>query len=377
MLENVSEAEALAAFWKIRKRERCGIEFCPFGPCIKVGAGPDRRTTDYYMPRLHHHLRKMRRELNNGTYLVGPLRKKVIVDILGKERQLGIAGVMDRVVYDIIFNRLSGLDHLLSPHAVAFRKGIAFRRVIDAIAIALEKAPFFLITDVRNYFPSISEEILEKTLAGLPLGKVERAFLENFNHARPKKSDGLPQGIAISPALANHAFTDHDNWLSGFGGGYLRYADDLFFCFPTEEGLSRMKTLLAGNRIGSFTIHEPETGKYPEQEPEFLGVILGAGGRRPGEKASRRLTELVKKGDMWVAGWERHFSLQAGVPPDILSACLRRAREDIARPGRPGRLACIEAAAAGAIDCTKPSPESGPRRMADGPPEADAPPGAG
>lgn len=88
---------------------------------------------------------------------------------------------------------------------------------------------FFLLTDLRKYFPSVHFREVYKALIRIGYGPNIASALTRIT----TKDKALPQGTPTSPFLSNLVFEPYDNKLieisNKYGLKYTRYIDDLTF----------------------------------------------------------------------------------------------------------------------------------------------------
>lgn len=84
--------------------------------------------------------------------------------------------------------------------------------------------PWVVVSDIRDFFPSMSADRVAEALAPLELGEDLPRLV-----ALVTRRGRLPQGAPTSPHLANVIFSHADRDLAQLGWTYSRYADDLAF----------------------------------------------------------------------------------------------------------------------------------------------------
>lgn len=130
--------------------------------------------------------------------------------------------------------------------------------------------PYILHTDIKNYFPSISRQLLTESLS------------KYFNYDEIdllwricSYNGGLPIGAPTSPFLSNRIMRKADKELSrlSFRIRYTRYADDLIFSskkYIDKSIISRIESIL--RKYGLY-INEDKT-YFMNFRREVTGIIL-------------------------------------------------------------------------------------------------------
>lgn len=172
------------------------------------------------------------------------------------------------------------LDNILEnrselPFIYGFTKGKSF---IDN-ARQHHGARHLLNVDIKDFFPSISTQVVESIFLAFGYNKTVSSFLAEIC----TYEGALPQGAPSSPKLANFALSPCDikiqNLAVETGVHYTRYADDLTFSSDKKipsEIISEIKGVLFSN---SFFLNDKKTRFMgPNQTKEVTGLTLGKEG---------------------------------------------------------------------------------------------------
>ena len=160
-----------------------------------------------------------------------------------EQRRMAFLDVYDDLYYRIITGRVAAaIDSALSPDVMSYRlecdppawscrdpkRAFQLRRQRGAELLADRKCTALMITDIRNYFPSITPELLTAVLEHIwaPAGAV--GLLEDF--LRELETVGAPKGLPIGPEasglLGNVAMLPVDDAVAPSVIGHVRYTDD-------------------------------------------------------------------------------------------------------------------------------------------------------
>ena len=171
---------------------------------------------------------------------------------LGKDeqRRMAFLDVYDSLYFRIIAGRVATvIDRALSPDVMSYRlehdapawpcrdikQAFQLRAQRGAQLLADRRCTALMITDIRNYFPSISPDLMTDVLEHIraPAGAV--SLLEGF--LRELETVGAPRGLPIGPEasglLGNVAMLPVDDAVVFSVIGHVRYTDDSWLFLPS------------------------------------------------------------------------------------------------------------------------------------------------
>lgn len=259
---------------------------------------------------LEANLEKLERELREGRYRPGPVRR-VWIDKLGssEQRPLGIPKVRDRVVQTALRNVLEPIfEPDFAEHSYGFRPQRGCKDALRRVEHLLRQGyPWVVDADLKSYFDTIPQERLMKK--GAP--KVsDRDLLELIGSylKQPVEDDGQswvptagsPQGAVISPLLSNIYLHDLDQWMVREGRERVRYADDLVvLCRSEQEPQAVLETLRTWATASGLTLPPTKTRIVNESDDDgggfdFLGYHFERGLKWPREKSVRKRREAIR-----------------------------------------------------------------------------------
>ena len=143
--------------------------------------------------------------------------------------------ILQRDIADVILNELRVLPH---DAAYAYTRG---RCAYDALVThQRNNAKWFLKIDIKEFFPSITKDVLLKLLPEVyPLNRIPSDKLMQLVDIATNSNDALPQGSPLSPVLSNlvmvgfdHALSTALHKLDNQRYTYTRYADDMLISCP-------------------------------------------------------------------------------------------------------------------------------------------------
>lgn len=243
--------------------------------------GGDRVTVDAFAVEVESKLDALHQSLVRGDYWPSPVRVAEIPKKRGGLRTLRIPSVRDRVAQTAASMVLTPLlDSEFEDASFGYRPGRSVRQAVRRVA-ALRRAGYVWTVDgdIKTFF----DEVPHKPL----LDRLERAIgcartvdlVERWLDAYCDSERGLPQGMPLSPVLANLHLDAIDEKIERGGVRLVRFADDFLLLCRSEavarEALARMVALLreAGLRINP----EKTAIRRFEEATRFLGRLFVRG----------------------------------------------------------------------------------------------------
>lgn len=167
-------------------------------------AGVDAISLDEFEAKLTANLRELSRSLVSGAYQPMPARFVTIAKENGKERELGILAVRDRVAQRAVLDAIEPLvEPLLLDCSFAFRQGRNVEMAVQRMIAARANGFWWTVeSDVQDFFGSIDrrlllketeaivpdEDVLRLLQAWLDAGALEQAAAENAKWRRQGKA---------------------------------------------------------------------------------------------------------------------------------------------------------------------------------------------
>jgi group II intron reverse transcriptase/maturase len=276
----------------------------------KGAPGPDRQSIDQVREHLDELLPALSRELLDGSYRPGMIRR-VWIPKPGGQRGLGIPNVVDRLVQQAVYRVLSpNYDPTFHASSHGFRPGRSCHTAITEARGYVEDGYDWLVDlDLEKFFDRVHHQRL---LARLEQKVKDRRLLDLIRRMLKAKvvmpdgvvvsnEEGVPQGGPLSPLLSNIVLDELDRELERRGHRFVRYADDCNVYVRSERSGQRVMASITDfieRRLQLKVNREKSAVSRPEKR-HFAGFSLR---REPldgdvevllSERSKRRLADKV------------------------------------------------------------------------------------
>jgi group II intron reverse transcriptase/maturase len=313
----------------------------------KGAPGPDRQSIDEVREHLADVLRALHRELLDGSYRPGDIRRVWIPKPGGGQRGLGIPNVVDRIVQQAVHQVLSPqYEPTFHPSSHGFRPGRSCHTAIAEAQSYLEDGYEWLVDiDLEKFFDRVNHQRL---MAKLEQKVTDRGLLLLIHQMLKAKvvmpdgvvvstDEGVPQGGPLSPLLSNIVLDELDREIEERGHRFVRYADDCNIYVRSERAGQRVMASIRSfieRRLRLKVNAEKSAVSRPEKR-HFVGfslrreprdgsieVLLSERSRnRIGEKVreltprnwGRSLADCISGVNAYVLGWVGFFGVCSAV----------------------------------------------------------------
>ena len=196
-------------------------------------------------------------KIENNAYIPSIYRSVKIPKSDGSYRELEIPTAEDIMLQKAMASVLYPvIDKKLSYQNFAYRKGksaLAAIKQVQKWIKSYSETHFVIRCDIDDFFDTISVPLLLKKLyytvqdaavcyltnLWISSGKV------NSKNQYEENKNGIPQGCAISPLLANLYLAEFDRFIENkITKHFIRYADDILLLVPKEESTIRVLQML-------------------------------------------------------------------------------------------------------------------------------------
>jgi RNA-directed DNA polymerase len=302
--------------------------------------GVDRMEVESLKDYLVRHKDELITAIERGKYRPNPVRRVEIPKEYGKQRQLGIPTVVDRVIQQSIAQELSLIyEPRFSSSSFGFRPKRNAQQALRKCQDYITQGYVYAVDiDLERFFDTVSHskliEVLSQTIKD---GRVI-SLIHKYLNAGVMKEDryestieGVPQGGPLSPLLSNVMLNELDRELEKREHKFLRYADDMvIFCKSQRSAERTMKNIIAFIEGKLFLkVNRDKSQVAHVRNIKFLGysfyILKGVGRLRVHSKSVARLKakirDLTSRSNGWgndrrkealsqyIRGWVQYFKL--------------------------------------------------------------------
>jgi CRISPR-associated protein Cas1 len=250
-----------------------------------VASGVDGCAPGDYKDSYESLAARLSADLYAGTYKPSPLLGFVAPKDGSRLRPLAIPTVRDRMAQRAACELLSpAIEMLLEDCSYAYRKGFSRAGAARAIERAYDEGfRYVLDADIRSFFDAVEwARLFAKFEALFPfeplVGLIEEWIRAPvmFDGKLIERERGLPQGISVSPLLANLFLDEFDEELLGRDYRLVRFADDfIVLCKDLESAqVAREDVRKALERIGLKLNEEKTAVRSFDQGFNYLGYLF-------------------------------------------------------------------------------------------------------
>lgn len=213
-------------------------------------AGVDGETINRFAENQTVNIYQLRQSVAQGTYEAFPCKQVIIPKRNGKQRELKIPTVRDRIVQQALLNSLCPLmEQKFSAASFAYRPNLSYLNAVETVAQWRDQGyQWVLDADIVKFFDTIDHQRLLKQvrfhinhsgILCLIKSWISAGVLTEAGVMVSQK--GIPQGAVISPLLANIYLHEFDEWVTVTDLELVRYADDFLVLAPTQERILEAK----------------------------------------------------------------------------------------------------------------------------------------
>jgi RNA-directed DNA polymerase len=275
--------------------------------------GPDKQNIAEVRQHLDEVLQALHRQLLNGSYRPGDIRRVWIPKSAGGQRGLGIPNVVDRIVQQAVHQVLSGhYEPTFHRSSHGFRPGRSCHTAIAEAQQYLEDGYEWLVDlDLEKFFDRVhhqrllarlEQKVSDRKLLSL-IHRMLKAKVVMPDGVRVSTEEGVPQGGPLSPLLSNVVLDELDRELEQRELRFVRYADDCNIYVRSERSGRRVMASIVRfieRRLRLKVNASKSTVSRPEKR-HFVGFSLrrepwdGSIEVRLSERSKTRIDEQIRQ----------------------------------------------------------------------------------
>lgn len=306
----------------------------------KGAGGVDKMEVESLKDYLVNNKDRLIQSIQQGKYRPNPVRRVLIPKENGKQRQLGIPTVVDRVIQQSIAQKLTSIyEPQFSSHSYGFRPKRSAHGALRKCRDYITQGNVYAVDiDLERYFDTVNHskliEILSRTIKdGRVVSLIHKYLNAGVMHEDhyEETHEGVPQGGPLSPLLGNILLNELDRELESRGHKFVRYADDMVILCKSRRSAHRtMKSIVTFIEEKLFlTVNRDKSQVAHVKDVKFLGYTFyryrGEGRLRihpkSVEKMKARIRKLTSRSNGWgnerrkealgqyIKGWVQYFKL--------------------------------------------------------------------
>ncbi|TRW95030.1 group II intron reverse transcriptase/maturase [Flavobacterium gawalongense] len=223
----------------------------------KGSAGIDKESLEKFQENLLNNLYKIWNRMSSGSYFPQAVKEVVIPKAGGGERKLGIPTISDRIAQEVVKTYLEPrLEAVFSKNSYGYRPNKSAHNALEKVRENVRRYSWVVDMDIKAFFDEVNHELLlkaidkhvpEKWVQMYIVRWLECPIQTSSGELVQKKGEGTPQGVVISPLLAN-LFLHYvlDKWLEKEYPQltFVRYADDVIVhCYSESQSLEILNAI--------------------------------------------------------------------------------------------------------------------------------------
>ena len=226
--------------------------------------------------------KKIKESIFNGTYKVGAVEQRQIVNRKGKKRTISLMNSIDRFIFRALYQKMaSEWEKQFSQYSYAYQNNKGVLTAVEQAAKYMEEGKDRSVElDIQNFFDTINHSIIiSKLKAGIEDVRVLDLLIAYLtctlldDHVFHQMEQGVLQGGPLSPLLANVYMNELDHYMEKQGYSFCRFGDDInIYCSTYEEATVAFSDVTARmEKIEQLPLNHGKTGIFKGINRKYLG----------------------------------------------------------------------------------------------------------
>ncbi len=226
--------------------------------------------------------KKIKESIFNGTYKVGAVEQRQIVNRKGKKRTISLMNSIDRFIFRALYQKMaSEWEKQFSQYSYAYQNNKGVLTAVEQAAKYMEEGKDRSVElDIQNFFDNINHSIIiSKLKAGIEDVRVLDLLIAYLtctlldDHVFHQMEQGVLQGGPLSPLLANVYMNELDHYMEKQGYSFCRFGDDInIYCSTYEEATVAFSDVTARmEKIEQLPLNHGKTGIFKGINRKYLG----------------------------------------------------------------------------------------------------------
>jgi len=301
--------------------------------------GVDRVSLEDFEINLHNNLSLLRNLVRQGIYEPLPLIVKEIEKENGKKRILKIPAVRDRIVQEAVLLMVQPLfEQIFLGCSYGYRPNKSALMAVKKVENLINEGFIWIVdADIKEFFDSVSKRLILYLFNSYINDKRIVNLLKGWLQYDTQPDAGIPQGMVLSPLLANLYLHQFDIFITSKSKGYIRYCDDfVVLCKSDKEAGDLFKMIdefLSNELLLSLNYDKSRICNIREGFT-FLGFDISTSGKKPSAQSIHRLKtkiqdellhshmvaedQLKNKIKAIIRGWQNYFGLTSFSEKELL-----------------------------------------------------------
>jgi len=284
----------------------------------KGAGGIDKMEVESLKDYLVNNKDKLIKSIQMGKYRPNPVRRVCIPKENGKQRQLGIPTVVDRVIQQSIAQKLTSIyESQFSEGSYGFRPRRSAHQALRKCRDYITGGYVYAVDiDLERFFDTVNHskliEVLSRTIKD---GRVVSLIHKYLNAGvmqgdrYEETNEGVPQGGPLSPLLGNILLNEMDWEIEKRGHKFVRYADDMVILCKSRRSAERTMEGIVSyiERKLFLKVNRDKSKVATVKDIKFLGYtfykLKGEGRLRIHPKSVTKMKTRIKQFTSRSNGW--------------------------------------------------------------------------